>query len=674
MSIPVLGAEEDSKGLEQAILAAKKIITIPENYTDFTHNSSEREISGDKIRVWNLNWGEKEVKGGAISVSIGEDGFLYEYNKYTSDENSNGLAKVSKDQAQISAEKFLNNAIPEYIGQVKLVKNNSDYSQGEEYNFTYQKFVNEVPVNFTIINIGINKYSGEVTSFNDENQEIKGAEYPNLEGVIEPAIAEKAYIEKVGIDLRYYSYYDYENKKINIFAGYSANNINNFIDAKTGQVASYSSDNQLYDGNKDYSSMNSSTNDLIKSNQELSKEEMDAIENIAHLIPKEKAESILREASDLITTDMKVSDVSLNKNYFDYGYTWNISFDGAYGRVDAKSGEVISLHCYNYNNGEANVSISKIDAQNIAESFLKKVSPTKFSQTKYKDMENPVLKIGTLPEGNSFLFNFIRQVNGIEFSGNSLNVEIDKTKGKVIGYDNNWYDNVSFPDVSKAISKETAFNKIEELAGFSLQYTMLDKNKVGLVYNFVNMNDNYIIDPISGIRLDFTGKVYKENKLPEYTDISGHWCEKIVKELLDNGYYIDGEKFNPNMNITQINFLKYIYSPIKNNYTDDEFYEMLIQNGVIKKEEKAPNSSVSYEDAAKFVIRYLGYDKLALHPEIFNIPFKDSIEEGYRGYAAMCYALNIIRGDKDGNFNGTHNISNAEASIIIYNLIKNNIK
>lgn len=40
----------------------------------------------------------------------------------------------------------------------------------------------------------------------------------------------------------------------------------------------------------------------------------------------------------------------------------------------------------------------------------------------------------------------------------------------------------------------------------------------------------------------------------------------------------------------------------------------------------------------------------------------------------MCYALNIIKGDTNGKFNGSHNISNAEAAAIVYNLIKNNGK
>lgn len=313
ISIPVFAADEDSKNLEQAIISAKKIITVPDDYTEFTHNSSEREVRGTKVRIWDLNWAEKEDKKGSISVSIGEDGFLYQYSNYDGDskDSKDGLANITKDQAQVSAEDFLKNVIPEYIGEIKLVKNDSASFQGDEYNFTYQKFVNEIPVNYIYINVGVNKYSGKVTSFSNDNLEVKGAEYPNLSGIIDSVTAEKAYIDKIGIDLKYYSYYDYEKKKMNIFAGYAPSNISEFIDAKTGQVVSYSSDNKLDGRNKDHSLVNASANNLDKANQELTQEEIDAIQNVANLISKEKAESILRETSDLITADMKVSDASI---------------------------------------------------------------------------------------------------------------------------------------------------------------------------------------------------------------------------------------------------------------------------------------------------------------------------------------------------------------------------
>jgi hypothetical protein len=197
MCVPALGAEEESKGLEQAIVAAKKIITVPDNYTDFTHYSSERETSEGKIMVWRLNWSEKEGKNGFVSASVGENGFLYEYNKYNGDESHNGLAQVTKDKAQISAEEFLEKIIPISSGQMKKVNEDSNIPSSEQYNFTYQKFVNEIPVNFITVNIGVNKYSGEITSFYGQNPEIKSMEYPSLDKVIETSVSEKAYLEKL---------------------------------------------------------------------------------------------------------------------------------------------------------------------------------------------------------------------------------------------------------------------------------------------------------------------------------------------------------------------------------------------------------------------------------------------------------------------------------------------
>lgn len=670
--VPAFGAEEDSKGLEQAILDAKNIIKVPDKYSDFTHYSSERETMDGKVRVWSLNWAEKEGNHGFVSASIGENGVLYEYNKYDGDTDKKGLAKVSKDTAKTAADEFLSKAVSAYASQMKQVTVDTNNYSNQEYNFVYQKFANEVPVNFVTVGIGVDKYTGEITSFNQNNPEIKGMEYPSLDNAITAAEAEKAYINKLGVNLKYYSSYDYKQKKMNVFAAYSIfDNKSQAIDAKTGEIIKLYSDDRVYRDKQDYAVGAATQSNMAKMNQELTKEETEAIKNVSNFISKEKAESILRNTSDIITSDKKVKDVTLNKNYINDQYVWNISFDNAYGEVDANSGEVLSLHCYDYDN-IAGSTVSKENAKNIAEEFLKKNAPNKFAQTKYKETENIMYKIAVVDEGNVESFNYARQVNGIEFTSNSLYVQVDKTKGKVIGYNNNWYDNITFPSVSEAMTKEAAFNKFKELKTFGMQYAMIDKNKAAVVYNFKNSGENYLIDPVDGKRLDYNGQAYKENKIPEYTDISGQWCEKMVKELLENGYYIEGDKFNPNMNITQINFLKYLYSPMQNNYNDDEFYDMLIQNGVIKKDEKSPQAFVSNQEAAKYVIRYLGHEKVAIHPEIFINPFKDNIDEKYKGYAAMCYALNIIKGDRNGNFNGTHSISNGEAAMIIYNLIKNN--
>ena len=172
---------------------------------------------------------------------------MYQYNEYSGDESNTGLAQVTKEEAQNSAEEFLEKVIITDVGEMKIIDKNQNAFQSETYDFTYEKFINNIPVNFYTVNISVNKYTGEVTSFNELNTDTNKFEYPTLEGIIEPSIAEKNYIDKVGVDLKYYSYYDYKQKKMNVFAGYSTNdNKYKAIDGKTGEAIAVSNQDKIF--------------------------------------------------------------------------------------------------------------------------------------------------------------------------------------------------------------------------------------------------------------------------------------------------------------------------------------------------------------------------------------------------------------------------------------------
>ena len=74
----------------------------------------------------------------------------------------------------------------------------------------------------------------------------------------------------------------------------------------------------------------------------LIKEELAAVEGIANLITKDKAEKVLREQVPGITSAMKVTNTSLS-SYFSPINIFEIGFDGAYGVVNAKSSELVSF-------------------------------------------------------------------------------------------------------------------------------------------------------------------------------------------------------------------------------------------------------------------------------------------------------------------------------------------
>ena len=83
-------------------------------------------------------------------------------------------------------------------------------SQSSDYEFKFGQFVNNIPVSFNTIDLSINKYNGEVTSLIRNNNDVKDYIFSSKDSIINKEAAKKAYLEKIGIDLKYYSRYDYK--------------------------------------------------------------------------------------------------------------------------------------------------------------------------------------------------------------------------------------------------------------------------------------------------------------------------------------------------------------------------------------------------------------------------------------------------------------------------------
>lgn len=662
-SVVAFASENDGSNLEKAIVSAKNIITIPEEYSDFSYYYNENTEENESSGAYTLDWSNKD--GESISIQVDDNGNILEYHKFDSNNDSSGLAKISKEDAKAIAEKFMQKSVKFKEGSIKIIDDRSNLSQSSDYEFKFGQFVNNIPVSFNTIDLSINKYNGEVTSLIRNNNDVKNYIFSSKDSIINKEAAKKAYLEKIGIDLKYYSRYDYKNKKLNVFPAYSIKQDKlQGIDAKTSEVVNIYSDNILNKGLNNSSKL--MTEDAVVSDGKestLTKEEINEIQKTAQLISKENAEKVIKDNFDSLKTNDKVNNASLEKSdYVDSKYIWNISFENGNGSVDAKTGELLSFYFYD-NNEEVKNNISYSEAKNKCDSLLKKVAAEKYKKVKYIPEEENA-------EGNYYTFKYVRMVNGYEYTNNYLSISIDKTTGKIINYENQWFTNITFPSLNNVISKDIVFDKISDDIGFDLQYEKIDKDKVSLIYNFSNLQEQYLLDPMTGVRIGYDGKKYKENNLPTYTDITGHAYENVIKELLNNGYYLEGDKFNPDSYITQANFFKYLYTPDMSYYDEDELYEMLIGNKIIKSEEKSPDHILTNGEIAKYVVRYLNYEPIAKNSQIFVNPFKDNVSNDYKGYAAICYGLDIIKGDSNGNFNEKGNMTNGQTAQVIYNLLK----
>jgi hypothetical protein len=461
-AVPALAAESDSQNLEKAIITVRNIIQVPEDYSDFQYSSTQYKRNGVSVSLWNLNWSLDDGRGG-ISATVDNNGNLISYYKYD-DVKREGLGGVNKESAEKTALAFLNKAKPNKVEGMRIMEG-IDNSNTYRHQFHYKLYKDNIGVDYFKVYIEVDKYTGEVVSYYGPEAGTEELELPSSDGAMTLDEGEKAYLEKIGVKLAYHSSYDYKTKKLSVFPAYSlADQGVKAIDAKTGEAVTLYQGYSIYDGGG-RGSADSAGN--VKEQEVLSKEELDAVENISGLMTKEQAEKQLRSLVPGITADMKVSSVSLTKNYYESDkYLWEIGFDGAYGIINAKTGELISFYVYAEKSREGKGTLSKERAKSQAESFIRQMAPDKFNQSVY--FEYPY----TVDEDNVIEYNFQykRLVKGVEFGDNGFSISINKNSGMITQYNCSWYDSVSFPALDNVMSKEDVFDIINKTGSLNLSY------------------------------------------------------------------------------------------------------------------------------------------------------------------------------------------------------------
>ncbi|HZK70801.1 MAG TPA: YcdB/YcdC domain-containing protein, partial [Clostridia bacterium] len=340
--VPAFGAEADSVGLEKAITAAKNVVIVPDSFTDFNYSTSQNTVNGTTYTYWNLTWNDVS-SGGSMYVTIDENGNLTNYYYYNNmnepDRNQQGLSKITKVQALKTAAEFLTKAVPGYGNRMKQIVNQELGVYGTEYQLNFKLYVNDIPVDFINATVSVNRYTGEISNyyFNGVIGDLNLISYPAPTGVVGFDAAGKAYISEIGMDLKYYSYYDYIKKTLKVFSTYETTVNGKAIDAKTGKVVDLFFDDYGYPmaggaGGKDKGAPSE------QPVSEFTKEEQVAIENTNGLIDKSAAEAVARSFG---TNFGELKTISLSNSYVEKEkYFWNMEFELGYASVNAATSEL----------------------------------------------------------------------------------------------------------------------------------------------------------------------------------------------------------------------------------------------------------------------------------------------------------------------------------------------
>ena len=672
------------KQLEAAVLKVKNLFKISDEYDTFNSN-----VSSDLDNMYfYMNWSDSNLKLDSISVTTDSLGNVISYNKYKPiyEESETRIANYSKEEALKIGLEFIEKINKDIYNEIELIEDKSHLNTFDnEYRFSFNRLVNGIPFMDNTVNISINKYTGKVVSFysNWDRDMI----FPNPEGILSLDEGKKAYINNIGLDLIYKTTYrirplDTSTQEAKHYLVYSTINANKAIDAFTGEAT-----NSNYYG--PYIGMQEVTKDSasggVRENAVITPEERKEIEKLSGIVDVAKVEE---EARKILNIDSEYVLYS-NNLYTDYNnpdqYTWSLYFqnqtDNNYWHINislnAKTLELLSFYKFDNEITNEKPTITKDEALEFAKEFIEKVQPNKIEEIEYYNQD-------IKEDQQSYYFTFTRKIDDIYVVSDSISVTVDAVNKEIDSYSFEWYKG-KFPPMGEVIGLDKAYDILFNKIGYDLKYTIVydydnadgNKREIKLVYA-VDSKLPLNIDAHSGEILDYSGKLYKEPSIFEYDDIDNSYARDKIETLSQYGVGFNSSKFKPKDKIKQKDFLYLLfksrgYYGLETEEDIDKIYEELTDSRIIREGEKYPESLVTKEEAVKFIIRAMSYDKVAEIPNIYSSIFKDSSEitPGFEGYINIGYGLGLINGDGSGKIRPRAELKREDAASLIYNYMFN---
>ena len=717
MALPFqsFGAGIDT-GLENAIRIAKSLFEIPESYMFESKIDSE----GGK-NVFFLNWRSTGSDYSYIMVRIDGKGVVLSYESYKPSDyaQSGKLPRVSRQEARLKAEAFIKKVNPEIVDQIKYEEDNQSNLMDSTYYFNFYRIANGIPFYNNRVSVYISRGTGAVRTFYTTWTD--GLVFPEPGKQITMDQAKDAYKTNLGLELIYKYSYSYPEDKLKVYMVYIPRYENDIyaIEAFTGEKIRVGYGYYgPYFGRSGEKKQKLADASMGAAQVTLDPDEMKAVQDASGLKTAEEAEKIARDAKFLeLTDEFKLDYYKLSTSWpAKTDYVWRLGFNKAetedaaseYASVgmDAKTGMITSFNRSTpYQEGAA-AKYKLEEAKDAVDAFVKEYYPDLYTQVAYDaDYEDNFISSQGTETPLSYSFKYDRLVNGIAFPDNGITADYDAVNGRITSFNISWF-NVDFPGAAGVITIDAAYDKLFANIGLELQYktdndgdrryieaaasSAIPEVKLAaassaipeakLVYS-LKPGRPLFLDANDGAVLDSEGNTYKEVKPVSYTDIKASFAGKQIMVLAENGVYLDGTEFKPKVEITQKDFfillsktLNYYGTAVteKSPQKDiDELYAFLEKEGIVKPGEAAPASAVMREDAVKFLIRALKYDRVADIKGIFASSFKDKgeIKPGLYGYVSIAAGLNIIKGYK-GYFYPKSKLTREAAAIIIYNYLQ----
>jgi len=231
---------------ESAIEILKKYLAIDSKFN--MENSSLYGGQRSESATWSFSWNYNDNKNNTYCYLYGTvDAITGEIKNFSisssDDEYKTGTTpKYTKQQCREAAEKFLKEIQPikfktsEYREQ--YYEAYMDLQNVRSYNMNFIRRENGISVPFNSLNVTVSAYTGKVTGFNMNWQNL---EFPDAKDVISLEAAYKTLYAKHDLTLKYIRIYNYNKnaESMIIKLAYMLDNFYGMIDAKSGQFIDY---------------------------------------------------------------------------------------------------------------------------------------------------------------------------------------------------------------------------------------------------------------------------------------------------------------------------------------------------------------------------------------------------------------------------------------------------
>lgn len=610
---------------DELILSVKNRIEIPEDFTEF-ENSGQYESDG--VTEYSFTWYTDEEEREYINVSCNSDGFISSYSDNNDEYSRYDSLEMDEERAKSAAYDFVVQANPELSGIVSL-KRQSGITYGgisfdiiaTFYGIDYYKPVGSVTVSkdYSVRSMNIDMPEPETPDAD--------AQYLNDEE------AYSAYMDKIGIETTYLTYYD-DNDKLQTFPVYCSR-YGKAIDAVTGDVTEIKND-ILFSGGGSSSESSVTADANNGAYKELNDSELEQIATINNLIGKNDAVAAIKER---VMPSFEAESSSL---FSVAGGRYFYSFHGndAIFSVDAQNGDIVSVYTDSSQSGD-NTTLGKFDFNDpvSAKMLIETLAPTNGSLYTYDDLRSSEeVKVDDGISLNRSIFSF--KVNGIPVEGANASVYQYKD-GSDISYSINIsplddYKNAKYEDPSEFIG-------IDELFG-NTSFVMLRyiNTENGVMPGYIT--ETFMKNAVTGMEVDYMNKEVQNDDI-SYSDIEGHWISDVANKLAAVGIGFRGGKLEPDKTVTY-----------------EDAYKIL-ECAYSIPEENTDNKELTRIEAAELIIKCTDLEELA-EMDIYSQPYSD-IQDNF-GTTAILKGYGIIAGDTD-KFRPDEPLTRAELLQLVYN-------